>query len=170
MIEAIDIEEMQCLVVATLNKILRLNVPHYATTSNPKAQGSGRGGRFQLSYKQLRSALLEIHGPCKRGNVLRVLKGDDVRGIGERLFAGIDTCCVSSNPRKVGSPLKPPGPAVTHLRYPIEHCDLGGFRKLLDYEGAQLLFIAAREGEEGLETSLGDGRGNALGEHEAQSL
>ncbi|ESK90079.1 hypothetical protein Moror_7857 [Moniliophthora roreri MCA 2997] len=40
--------------------------------------------------------------------------------------------------------------------------------ELLDYEGAQLLFIAAREGEEGLETSLGDGRGNALEEHEAK--
>jgi hypothetical protein len=31
--------------------------------------------------------------------------------------------------------------------------------ELLDYKGAQLLLIAAREGEEGLETSLGEGRG-----------
>lgn len=31
--------------------------------------------------------------------------------------------------------------------------------KLLDYKGAELLLIAARDGEEGLETSLGDGRG-----------
>lgn len=30
---------------------------------------------------------------------------------------------------------------------------------LLDYEGAELLLIAGRDGEEGLETSLGDGRG-----------
>ena len=33
-------------------------------------------------------------------------------------------------------------------------------RELLDVEGAELLFIAARSGEEGLETSLGEGRGN----------
>ena len=31
--------------------------------------------------------------------------------------------------------------------------------ELLNYEGAQLLFIAARDGEEGLEESLGEGRG-----------
>ncbi len=31
--------------------------------------------------------------------------------------------------------------------------------ELLDYEGAQLLLIGARGGEEGLETSLGDHRG-----------
>lgn len=31
--------------------------------------------------------------------------------------------------------------------------------ELLDYKGAQLLLIAARQGEEGLETSLGEGRG-----------
>jgi hypothetical protein len=31
--------------------------------------------------------------------------------------------------------------------------------ELLDYERAQLLFIAARGGDEGLEDSLGDGRG-----------
>ncbi|KAK1216625.1 hypothetical protein PQX77_020745 [Marasmius sp. AFHP31] len=36
--------------------------------------------------------------------------------------------------------------------------------ELLDYEGAQLLLIAARGGEEGLEASLGDGRGDALKE------
>ncbi|KAK7054542.1 hypothetical protein VNI00_003740 [Paramarasmius palmivorus] len=40
--------------------------------------------------------------------------------------------------------------------------------ELLDYEGAQLLFIAARDGEEGLESSLGNGRGHALGEHETK--
>ncbi|KAI0652430.1 hypothetical protein C8Q79DRAFT_997479 [Trametes meyenii] len=39
-------------------------------------------------------------------------------------------------------------------------------RELLDYEGAELLFIAARSGEQGLETSLGDGRGHALEEVE----
>ncbi|OJT04486.1 hypothetical protein TRAPUB_4756 [Trametes pubescens] len=39
-------------------------------------------------------------------------------------------------------------------------------RELLDYEGAELLFIAARSGEEGLETSLGEGRGHALEEVE----
>jgi hypothetical protein len=33
--------------------------------------------------------------------------------------------------------------------------------ELLDAEGAQLLLIAAREGEEGLETSLGGGRGKS---------
>lgn len=32
-------------------------------------------------------------------------------------------------------------------------------KELLDYEGAELLFIAARSGEEGLEKSLGEGRG-----------
>ena len=32
-------------------------------------------------------------------------------------------------------------------------------RELLNYEGAELLFIAARSGEEGLEQSLGEGRG-----------
>ena len=32
-------------------------------------------------------------------------------------------------------------------------------KELLDYEGAELLFIAARSGEQGLETSLGEGRG-----------
>lgn len=32
-------------------------------------------------------------------------------------------------------------------------------REMLDYEGAELLLIAARAGEEGLETSLGEGRG-----------
>ena len=31
--------------------------------------------------------------------------------------------------------------------------------ELLNYQGAQLLFIAARDGEEGLEESLGEGRG-----------
>ncbi|KAI3603593.1 hypothetical protein WG66_006063 [Moniliophthora roreri] len=79
MIEAIDIEKMQCLVVVTLDKILRLNVPHYATTSHPKAQESeGRGVR--LSYEQLRSALLEIHGPCEWGNlnVLRVIMFEEL--------------------------------------------------------------------------------------------
>ncbi|THU89136.1 hypothetical protein K435DRAFT_830440 [Dendrothele bispora CBS 962.96] len=34
--------------------------------------------------------------------------------------------------------------------------------KLLDYEGAQLLLIAGRGGEDGLEASLGSERGNAL--------
>ncbi|KAK7458694.1 hypothetical protein VKT23_009693 [Stygiomarasmius scandens] len=34
--------------------------------------------------------------------------------------------------------------------------------RLLDFEGAQLLLVAARGDEEGLERSLGDGRGNAL--------
>ncbi|KAI8990587.1 hypothetical protein BD414DRAFT_484111 [Trametes punicea] len=41
-------------------------------------------------------------------------------------------------------------------------------RELLDYEGAELLFIAARSGEEGLETSLGEGRGHALEEAEKE--
>ncbi|KAL0579935.1 hypothetical protein V5O48_002106 [Marasmius crinis-equi] len=45
--------------------------------------------------------------------------------------------------------------------------------ELLDYEGAQLLLIAAREGEEGLETSLGDDRGHGrfsiLGSHTSVS-
>ena len=31
--------------------------------------------------------------------------------------------------------------------------------EMLDYEGAELLLIAARAGEEGLEKSLGEGRG-----------
>lgn len=31
--------------------------------------------------------------------------------------------------------------------------------ELLDYQGAQLLLIAARDGQQGLETSLGEGRG-----------
>ncbi|KAI0778751.1 hypothetical protein BD413DRAFT_609321 [Trametes elegans] len=39
-------------------------------------------------------------------------------------------------------------------------------RELLDHEGAELLFIAARSGQEGLETSLGEGRGHALEEAE----
>jgi hypothetical protein len=33
-------------------------------------------------------------------------------------------------------------------------------REMLDYEGTELLLIAARSGEEGLESSLGEGRGN----------
>ncbi|EPQ60362.1 hypothetical protein GLOTRDRAFT_31016 [Gloeophyllum trabeum ATCC 11539] len=36
--------------------------------------------------------------------------------------------------------------------------------ELLDYEGAELLLIGARSGEDGLETSLGEGRGSALNE------
>ena len=32
-------------------------------------------------------------------------------------------------------------------------------QEMLDYEGTELLFIAARSGEEGLEQSLGEGRG-----------
>jgi len=43
-------------------------------------------------------------------------------------------------------------------------------QEMLDYEGAELLFIAARSGEKGLEISLGEGRGEALaetGEHES---
>lgn len=40
--------------------------------------------------------------------------------------------------------------------------------ELLDYEHAQLLLIAAKGGEEGLETSLGEGRGRALAELEEQ--
>ncbi|KAK7680583.1 hypothetical protein QCA50_016365 [Cerrena zonata] len=39
-------------------------------------------------------------------------------------------------------------------------------KELLDYEGVELLFIAARNGEQGLETSLGEGRGEALREVE----
>ncbi|KAI0073938.1 hypothetical protein K474DRAFT_1602416 [Panus rudis PR-1116 ss-1] len=39
-------------------------------------------------------------------------------------------------------------------------------RELLDYEGTELLFIAARTGDEGLEASLGEGRGQALAEAE----
>jgi hypothetical protein len=31
--------------------------------------------------------------------------------------------------------------------------------ELLDYEGAEILLIAARDGEQGLEKSLGEGRG-----------
>ncbi|KAF5377946.1 hypothetical protein D9615_006754 [Tricholomella constricta] len=38
--------------------------------------------------------------------------------------------------------------------------------ELLDYKGAQLLLIAAKGGEEGLEKSLGEGRGMALEEAE----
>lgn len=38
-------------------------------------------------------------------------------------------------------------------------------RQMLDFEGVELLFIAARSGEDGLEQSLGDGRG--VGEHRA---
>jgi len=38
-----------------------------------------------------------------------------------------------------------------------------GTPELLDYRGAELLFIAAREGEEGLEKSLGEGRGVGKG-------
>ncbi|KAF8799398.1 hypothetical protein BYT27DRAFT_6863100 [Phlegmacium glaucopus] len=38
--------------------------------------------------------------------------------------------------------------------------------EMLDFEGAQLLLIASREGEEGLEASLGEGRGIALKEME----
>lgn len=34
--------------------------------------------------------------------------------------------------------------------------------ELLEYKGAELLLIAAREGEEGLETSLGEGRGSGV--------
>ncbi|TFY52545.1 hypothetical protein EVJ58_g9957 [Rhodofomes roseus] len=39
-------------------------------------------------------------------------------------------------------------------------------KEMLDYEGVELLFIAARSGESGLETSLGEGRGKALEELE----
>ncbi|RPD65147.1 hypothetical protein L227DRAFT_591317 [Lentinus tigrinus ALCF2SS1-6] len=39
-------------------------------------------------------------------------------------------------------------------------------REMLDCEGAELLFIAARSGDEGLEQSLGEGRGQALEEVE----
>jgi hypothetical protein len=38
-----------------------------------------------------------------------------------------------------------------------------GTPELLDYKGAELLLIAAREGEEGLEKSLGEGRGRGKG-------
>jgi len=38
-----------------------------------------------------------------------------------------------------------------------------GTPELLDYRGAELLLIAAREGEEGLERSLGEGRGEGKG-------
>ncbi|OCH89571.1 hypothetical protein OBBRIDRAFT_794158 [Obba rivulosa] len=38
--------------------------------------------------------------------------------------------------------------------------------ELLNYEGAELLFIAARSGDSGLEQSLGEGRGEALHEVE----
>ena len=34
--------------------------------------------------------------------------------------------------------------------------------EMLDYEGAELLLIAARAGEEGLEKSLGEGRGKGV--------
>lgn len=40
--------------------------------------------------------------------------------------------------------------------------------EMLDYEGVELLFIAARSGESGLETSLGEGRGKALGDVETK--
>ncbi|CCM03632.1 uncharacterized protein FIBRA_05776 [Fibroporia radiculosa] len=39
-------------------------------------------------------------------------------------------------------------------------------REMLEYEGVELLFIAARSGDEGLEESLGEGRGTALCEAE----
>ncbi|GLB38748.1 hypothetical protein LshimejAT787_0506130 [Lyophyllum shimeji] len=38
--------------------------------------------------------------------------------------------------------------------------------ELLDYKHAQILLIAARGGEEGLDTSLGEGRGKAMADHE----
>jgi len=38
-----------------------------------------------------------------------------------------------------------------------------GIPELLSYKGAELLLIAAREGEEGLEKSLGEGRGEGKG-------
>ncbi|KAJ7578168.1 hypothetical protein C8J56DRAFT_357569 [Mycena floridula] len=38
--------------------------------------------------------------------------------------------------------------------------------ELLDYEGCQMLLIAARKGDDGLEASLGDGRGNELSKKE----
>lgn len=41
-------------------------------------------------------------------------------------------------------------------------------KDMLDYEGAELLLIAARSGEEGLEESLGEGRGEALKEVEEE--
>ena len=37
-------------------------------------------------------------------------------------------------------------------------------KEMLDYEGAELLFIAARSGEGGLEHSLGEGRGQGKSE------
>ncbi|KAG6896025.1 hypothetical protein C0992_010815, partial [Termitomyces sp. T32_za158] len=40
--------------------------------------------------------------------------------------------------------------------------------ELLDYQGAEMLFIATSAGEEGLETSLGEGRGRALSELEEE--
>ncbi|KAL6304868.1 hypothetical protein BKA93DRAFT_825472 [Sparassis latifolia] len=40
------------------------------------------------------------------------------------------------------------------------------WKDMLDYEGVELLFIAARSGDVGLETSLGEGRGSALHEKE----
>ncbi|KAH9937382.1 uncharacterized protein B0H18DRAFT_950258 [Fomitopsis serialis] len=39
-------------------------------------------------------------------------------------------------------------------------------KEMLDYEGVELLFIAARSGESGLETSLGEGRGKGEVEEE----
>lgn len=39
-----------------------------------------------------------------------------------------------------------------------------GIPELLDYKGAELLLIAAREGEEGLKKSLGEGRGAGKGD------
>ncbi|THH33109.1 hypothetical protein EUX98_g1056 [Antrodiella citrinella] len=41
-------------------------------------------------------------------------------------------------------------------------------KEMLDYEGAELLLIASRSGESGLETALGEGRGKALTEAEAE--
>ncbi|TFK34793.1 hypothetical protein BDQ12DRAFT_613037 [Crucibulum laeve] len=40
--------------------------------------------------------------------------------------------------------------------------------ELLDYKGAQILLLAARDGETGLEASLGEGRGDALTEIELE--
>ncbi|KAF9561793.1 hypothetical protein CPC08DRAFT_817501 [Agrocybe pediades] len=42
--------------------------------------------------------------------------------------------------------------------------------ELLNYRGADLILIASRDGEEGLETSLGDGRGNALADAENKEV
>lgn len=39
-------------------------------------------------------------------------------------------------------------------------------KQMLDYEGVEQLFIAARSGDKGLEQSLGEGRGIALTEAE----